>query len=690
MSTTVRAADGTRRPWLTAVPLSVSNPLFEQYYPEMVRRCTNAGVGRVFLCVSRCVGDEAQKQRELALLRRYVPRLKVQGFEVGVWFSSLGHGGTTQGTDPAERDALGQMVDLDGERGSESNCPLDPAFQALCGEWVQRLAETGVDIIMLDDDFRMSFRNGGRFCCCEHHRPLLEQALGEPFDAARMKQALSEGGPNRWRDAWLQAQGEGLRRFAKELRRALDEVRPDVRLCHCAVLSTWDVDGVDSLTLAKDFAGNTRPLLRLIGAPYWAALRNFGEVNLSTVCEYERLQQDWAVGSGVEIFCEGDVYPRPRYTTPAAYLEGFDEVMQAAGTSDGILKYMLDYCASPAYETGYYDRHLRNKGIVRSIHKQFDGKQAVGVTVFEPMHTLAVSHAPGSLEGRCPPASLRFVTDNNLPVRYDAGEDATVIFGDAAELATPDQLLHGAILDAAAARILQRRGFDVGVAAVGEQICPTRERYLAEKETVAVYGGRFVRLQAAKGAELLSVLLLEGSDPARDRAPGCFRYQNNAGQRFLIYAFDARYSVQQGAQCGIMRGWCRAAQLRGQLAWLARRAPDALCDPAPDLYMLVKRDAHSLTVGLWNFGVDSVFCPRVQLGTDWPTLLPGTSGAMLVGRTVTLPELAPFGHAHFTLTLDAAPTPLLPAAPQPQPAPQKPALLPYLAQKALGLTDHKK
>ena len=88
MSTTVRAADGTRRPWLTAVPLSVSNPLFEQYYPEMVRRCTNAGVGRVFLCVSRCVGDEAQKQRELALLRRYVPRLKVQGFEVGVWFFS--------------------------------------------------------------------------------------------------------------------------------------------------------------------------------------------------------------------------------------------------------------------------------------------------------------------------------------------------------------------------------------------------------------------------------------------------------------------------------------------------------------------------------------------------------------------------------------------------------------------------
>ncbi len=650
-----------------AIPTLLDNPLFEKYYPEWVRRCKNAGADIVFLAVSRCTAAEEEKERQLALLRKYIPLLREEGLEVGIWLSSLGHGGTCATNDVEADDGLTQMLSLDGERAHESNCPLDPAFRELFADWIRRLGSTGPAIIQLDDDYRMSYRNGGRYCCCEHHRPLLEEALGEPFDAARMKKALLEGSPNPWRNAWLKVQGEGLNSLAAALRAALDEVDPTIRLNHCAVLSTWDVDGVDSLTLARTFAGDTKPLLRLIGAPYWPAVHGFDEIHLTAVCEYERLQQHWAKDSGVELFCEGDVYPRPRYTTPAAYLEGLDQVMRAAGGSDGILKYMFDYYASPAYETGYYDRHLRNLSLYRSIHRMFDGKQAVGVTVYEPTHTLALSHDPGSLEQRCIPPALRFVTDNSLPVRYDGGEDATVIFDDAAEAATAEQLAHGAILDAAAARILTRRGFDVGVAAFGEELYPEAERYFAEDETVHVQGGRYCRLQAAAGAHVLSALQMPAQeDPARRSAPGAFRYENAQGQRFLVYAFEARHCVQQGAQHGMMRGWCRASQLRRQLEWLSGRAPDAICDAAPDLYMLVKRDARSMSVGLWNFGLDTVFCPRVQLGADWAALLPGQGKSMLNGRTVTLGELPAFGFASFTVTMDA-PAP----APQPEEAPAK-------------------
>ncbi len=632
--------------YITSVPYLVSNPRFEEYYPEFVRRCKAAGVGRIFLCPSMAVASEKKKSAEIGLLKKYVPMLKAEGFEVGSWCSSLGHGGTCDTNLQAGSafSDLTLMRSLDGNQDNEDFCPLDESFQALFCDWVKRLASTGVDIIQLDDDYRIGYRRGERFCCCDRHTALLEAELGEPFDAARMKKALAEGGPNKWRDAWLKVQGCGLTLLAQKLRAAVDEVNPNVRMTACSCLSVWDIDGVDSLTLAKTFAGGTKPLLRLIGAPYWAALRNYSEAGLAVICEYERLQHHWAAGSGVEIFGEGDVYPRPRYSVPAAYLEGFDQVMRATGTCDGILKYMFDYTASPAYETGYYDRHLRNQSLYRGIHRMFDGKHNAGLTVFEPMNTVAVSHQPGNWESRCIPASLRFVTDNSLPVRYDAGEDATVVFGDAAELAGEEQFARGAILDAAAARILTRRGFDVGLENADEAFVPYAEEYPADNEFVAAVGGSYRRLSVRPGAEVLSVL-----HSAEGTAPGACCYENAAGQRFLVYAFEAAGSLQTGAMSGVMRGRCRAAQLRSRLAWLSGREPDAVCDAAPDLYMLVKKNADSMTVGLWNFGVDAVFCPQVRLGGDWAALEHGEGKAMLNGRIVTLGELPAFGFASFTV-----------------------------------------
>ncbi len=637
--------------YITAVPLMLSNPRFEEYYPEFVRRCKAAGVKRIFLCPVMPVADEDAKQDSLRKLEKYVPLLHAEGFEVGSWNSVLGHGGTCDG-DLASNNVMSSittMRSLDGTQGGEDFCPLDETLQNVFADWMKKLAATGVDIIQLDDDYRMGYRNGERFCCCDRHVALIEAETGEPFDAERMKKALAEGGPNKWRDAWLHAQGHGLTVFAQKMREAVDEVNPRVRLTACSCLSVWDIDGVDSLTLARVFAGNTRPILRLIGAPYWAAMRNFQNTNLATVCEYERLQQQWAAGSGIEIFCEGDVYPRPRYIIPAAYLEGFDQVMQAAGTSDGILKYMFDYTSSPTYETGYYDRHLRNQGVYRAIHKAFDGKRAAGLTVFEPMHTVALSHEPGNWESRCIPASIRFVTDNSLPIRYDAGEDAAVIFGDAAECAGEEQLQNGAILDATAARILTRRGFDVGLADGGAFFAPSEEHFDAQNEVTLIIGGRFRRLVPAGGAAVLSRIVRTGVNGAAEAAPGAYRYENAKGQRFLVYAFEAAHSIQAGGTHGITRGWCRAAQLRDQLEWLSGREPDAVCTAAPDLYILVKKDADSMTVGVWNFGVDAVFCPQVRLGADWDSLVSVEGKAMMNGRIVTLDDLPAFGFACFTV-----------------------------------------
>ena len=618
----------------------------DQYYDTYLEQLKKAKVDRVFLCPCEVVDSEEKKKRDIELLERNIPRLKEQGFEVGVWINSLGHGYAGTADDVlTDENGLTYTVRLEGGVNKSAYCPLDEKFGDLFCDWVKRLAATGASIILLDDDFRYSFKEG-RYCCCEKHQKLLEAELKEPLDRQRMLDALTEGEPNAWRDAWLKVQGETLTWFAAKLRAAVDEVNPKVRMGHCAVLSTWDIDGVDSITLAKTFAGNNKPLFRLIGAPYWAAIRAFGRIRLGTVCEYERLQQAWCKDEEIEIFCEGDVWPRPRYVTPSAYVEGMDQVMRSSGTADGILKYMFDYGSSPSFETGYWERHVDNLPVYDMLEKAFEGKKAVGVRIFEPIHTLAVSRNPGNPEARCIPASLRFASDNNLPTQFEKGEQAMLLFGDAAELVEEKDLAHGAVLDAEAARILSRRGIDVGLDGTDGYFQPAGERFKEENDTVAISGGKWEVLKLKTGAQVESVLF-DGEEKYQTAAS--YRYENAKGQRFLVYAFDSSVSYETGSQKCVFRSWYRAYQLRRDLPWLSKKPLDAICHPSPDVYMLVKKNKEELTVGLWNFFEDSVRNPKVSVSGNWKEVVCHKGEAVLRGNIVELSPIAPFGMACFTL-----------------------------------------
>ena len=634
-----------------SIPVMLSNPRFERYYEESVAQAKKAGVDRVFLVSATWTAPECEKQRMISVLEKYIPRFRQEGFEVGIWINSLGHGGTCGdfvNTDTG--DGLTRMVSLDGNTNMGAYCPLCDNLQAVAADWIERLGMTGPDLIMMDDDYRYAFRNGEIFCACEKHRRLFEEELGEPFDAARMKAALTTGGPNRWRDTWLRVQGRTLNDFARMLRQALDKNSPDVRMSICSVLSTWDVDGVDSMTLARTLAGNTPPFLRLIGAPYWAAIGNFHEIRIGAVCEYERLQQYWCKDSGIEIFCEGDSYPRPRYTVPAAYLEGFDQVMQAAGTNDGILKYMLDYTSSPAFETGYIDEHIENQPLYRVLRETLSDKENAGVRVFEPMNTFAASHRPGKLpDDRCIPASLRFVTAASLPVRYDEGPDATIIFGDAGEFAGDNELEHGAVLDITSALALTHRGYDVGLIGVNGEFSPNSEEFTVEDEVVGVTGGCWYDVNISAGAVVDSWQVYHEDGKEDVKCPAVYTYENARGQKFAVYCFHAQESFETGAARGLFRSYTRASQIRRLLPMLSGRELDAVCSAAPDLYIMTKRDGNSLSVALWNFGIDRVAKPCVQLADDWHEISCDWGKACLDGRTVTASPLRAFECVCFTL-----------------------------------------
>ena len=95
------------------------------------------------------------------------------------------------------------------------------------------------------------------------------------------------------------------------MRESVDSVNTEIRLGTCTCMSSWDIDGISAKDTAYILAGNTKPFLRLIGAPYWAVERNWGNC-IQDVVELERMESSWTREEEIEIMAEGDAYPRPR------------------------------------------------------------------------------------------------------------------------------------------------------------------------------------------------------------------------------------------------------------------------------------------------------------------------------------------------------------------------------------------
>ena len=561
------------------------------------------------------------------------------GFETGVWVGeTIGHGSPGRVSD-----TYTSVVNLDGKAAPGAFCPLDEQFAGDICDLVTRVARTGTKMIMLDDDFRMAFR-GGLGCCCDRHLADYRRRLGETVSREEIMAKAFCGKPNKYRDAWLDMTGETLKNFARRIRAAIDRVDPGIRAGLCASPSTWDTDGVDSITLTRILAGGTRPFLRLIGAPYWAVNKNWGN-NLASVIELSRLECHWAAADDIELFSEGDVFPRPRHTTPASYLEGFDTAMRAAGTTQGILKYMLDYTARISYEKGYLDRMAGNLDLYAGIDRLFGGKKAAGVNVLEVMQKLRQMDLPetpagaNAVENLVFPMSQRFLADNAIPMAYGDDQMPTIIFGENAKYADRTILKNGAILDAEAAQIFAGRGVDVGLLSMQESQA-IQEHYLDEDESVTLYSGvRFYHLILNERARLLTTLI--GADR---EIPGAYTYENALGERFLVFPFKAMARDATGAA---FRTYARQRLLSGSIAWLCGQPLAAVCAGHPDLYMLCKKGPSGLAVGLWNFHADSVEKPVVVLSQTYGGLTCLNCTGILSGNQVVLSEMAPFSFAGF-------------------------------------------
>ncbi|MBR6747989.1 MAG: hypothetical protein IKM07_03540 [Clostridia bacterium] len=581
------------------------------------------------------LADGDDYQRLLERMREACVFFKQHGYEVGAWFWGLQFD---------KELSFVEIKTLTGRCVKRFACPTDANFLEVFAQCLRDIAGTGVDIILLNDDLRFGAW-GGFGCICENHRKMICREVGEEIEEERLKELILSGGQNKYRDALLHANRASLENYAIRMRQAVDEVNPDIRLGFCACMTSWDIDG-DAFELARLFAGRTKPILRLIGAPYWSA-RQGEPSRLQAIVEMERMEASWNPYPDIELIAEGDVYPRPRLNCAAGYLEGFDTALRASGALDGILRICMDYVSNVGYENGYLKQYLRNKPIYRDIETHFNGKQSAGIRIYESQRKVSVMRIPNALGGKSDPeqvfysSAARILSSVSIPTVYDGRGVTAIAFGENAYELTEECFERGMILDALAAKILTERGFDVGVDSFGETV-PVRFQYFDDSDNYIIAAGcSAFELRFNPGAEVICRAAKRLEEPT---VPFCYRYENAKGQRFLVFNCNGKDNEM------LLRHHGNAKVIADHTEWLSGEKLPAFCYGNPNLYIQCKEDAQSMVIGIWNFFEDTALEPVIELGQKYKSAEFLNGSGTFRGDFAHLTDIPPFGFRGIVLT----------------------------------------
>lgn len=595
---------------------------------ETVKILKEIKAERVFLALeSNCI-FEPKRSRELTELRENCRYLKDRGFEVGAWLWTFMINGECD---------FCRMMSPDGKTSGDMVCPTDERY---CGEITSLIADIaaqGVDLIMFDDDYRYGFFDIGFGCLCEGHYRKICEILGRDPGREAVAYGIMNGGNNEYRTAFLKANGAVFEEFAAKCRKSVDGVNPDVRLGFCSCITSWDIDGTEPDRISRILAGKTKPFYRLIGAPYWAARNAWGH-RLSYVIEQERLESSRRLNKDIEIFSEGDSYPRPRFHTPASFVEGMDTALRADGTLDGILKYSFDYTSSLDYERGYNEMHLKNMPLYDKIGEFFDGKEAVGVRIYDKMKKFAdiemPTHPaePSKVQETAFCATARFLSVSGIPTVYSGKGCAGAAFGEDAGAVPDEALENGIILDYSAAKLLSAKGIDVGIVSESGTVS-MRTEYFADGEATADFSGTAVH------AVTLNEKAEVGSFADKEKTvPVFYRYENAKKQKFAVFTFDGYF-----ANDDVFRNYKRHGQIAESVKWMNGKGLPVDCGSHPELYVLAKEADGEMSFGMWNFFPDPIYAPAAEFTKAIKSAEIFGGEGKIDGNRIVFSELAPYG-----------------------------------------------
>ncbi len=611
-----------------AVP--VMSDLFLKHSELYLERLKLSGARFVWLAPRREFNPEKIKN-EYYILPQCIEILENAGYGVGVWIQAFGFGEPIAEHNIPFTEKYQKIKDMNGREFGDAFCPLDLNYSEYITENITSAIYAGAKIIMLDDDLCLNIRPG-LGCTCERHISDFEKKLGYSTDRENMKHIIFTGETSRERKVWLQSQGDSLREFCRNMRNTVDKINPSVRLGFCAGYTSWDLEGADALELTKILAGQTKPFLRLTGAPYWAEINRFDGQSVAHIVEFTRMQLEWCKNSGVEVFYENDSYPRPVYKIPAAMLETFDFCLAAHGSRNQ-LKYLFDYHSRPDYEEGYLKAHIKNKRLIENTYNKLFELDDVGIYVHENMNKIEEMLLPDSFKSEyfvmhtAFSAAADLLSGLSIPITYCDDGGATVAFGNAGRTVPLNQ--RGYILDAISSTELKKRNIDTGLLGYSSAPLPEYEFYDLSGDVVQISDDDYVQgTSEFYEAELSENAVVESWFMLNDKKyPASYSYTNADGIKFLVFLFRAD-TVKYGGS--LAKSYYRQSQILNALADMKSPAP-AKVKKASGLWLLCKQDENTLAVAMCNFSSDEQINPVIELTERFQT-------AEFIGLTGVLTE----------------------------------------------------
>jgi hypothetical protein len=421
-----------------------------------------------------------------------------------------------------------------------------------------------------------------------------------------------------------------------------------VRFGLAGALENWDADGLELPELIRAFAGDTKPFFRTHGAPYWSP-------DIMRIIESTRMQNKWLVDAGIDDnMGEGDTYPRPRYNVPFKTLELFNYALAADEYSNGMLAYVIDYGRPPEYETGYPEKFYKSLPNMRAVSEIFEGKKAVGVTVFNHTHKIedfvlpdtVVNQIAHKMHSAIQPASINCLAKNSIPTSWNENGFPILLVGENARHIDVNMLKNGAVIDIVAAKILKERGVDTGLVSY-EKANFSGEYYENYADTIpAIENGALYKITCNESAKILSRF-------APDDTPASYTYENSDGQRFYVLAFDhfshcvSISTVSGNPMQNFLNNYYRQEDLINSIEWMCGKPLPAKSKKNPNLYIYTAKAQNAMSVLLLNVHLDSIDEPVIVLDKDYSEIKFVNCNGRIEGNKVYLSPIDSYGMAAF-------------------------------------------
>ncbi|MBL8027718.1 MAG: hypothetical protein JNL74_14950 [Fibrobacteres bacterium] len=560
------------------------------------------------------------------------------GIETGFWMGhTIGHGGALSGEDKRYQPLTGS----DGKTAKGSYCPLDANFLEYYEKASALLAGSGLPLIIYDDDFRLN-RHGGTVatgCFCALHLDQFAKTYGKKLSALELYDRAFLKGDLDIRKVWLQVCSDSLYNFASQMEKSIHSVNPNTRIGLCTAMTLWSSEGVSMEKLLTTFAGNTRPYLRTIGAPYWSS----DPINTAWITELTRLQRKWLHNTDVEIAAEGDTFPHTRYRTGTTAYKAFHEGLLVSALPS-VQSYAFHYTQPPERDTAYIDILTDNRDRFKTLYSIFpENWLECGVEPIIPENGMSsMQHFEGfsPLDMTWPdePAILKLLSQLSIPIAFSVN-GPTLLSGESVKNISlaeiKSAIKRGALIDGSAAAALLEMGIDIGV----ESAAVTKS---AASETFAnhPFSGPFSgeTIQPWTGGEGLyfnitpsvdSETIGHFMDSEGNEWPSGFAIDLGDKGKIVLICFDF-YKARNGMQLVLneprQHQWCNAFE------WLNKKSIPVRIIGEQSIRTVIRQsdNCKEYISAFQNCRVDTLNNPRLSLNMPILTdtleiLLPGSS-----------------------------------------------------------------